>query len=158
MNALVEFTQKLENSTDLVHDEKGALLPPDTLYEWLEAAKHISKMCKEYEAQLKEAVQKSGPLQLETLPELAIAIVESDGRTSINAEKAMPVLYDYFEPSEVAPFVTIQKGKMEKALMDKTGHAAIQARTSRSNREREAITPTASNSKKVNNEWQDCCT
>jgi len=120
MNALVEFTQKLENSTDLVHDEKGALLPPDTLYEWLEAAKHISKMCKEYEAQLKEAVQKSGPLQLETLPELAIAIVESDGRTSINAEKAMPVLYDYFEPSEVAPFVTIQKGKMEKALMDKT--------------------------------------
>ena len=111
---------ELQGNEFLCYDGRGALMSVDTLYDWYEESKALIKFCKEFQAQLKEEVVHRGPLPLERLPEMKIALVAKEGRASINAERAMPVLMKYFSAIELGKFVTVPKGAMVKALESKT--------------------------------------
>jgi hypothetical protein len=118
MNSLIEVIKH----QDLCHDEQGKLFPIDDLMRMYEESKQIAKKCKEYQEQLKQVVEDiGGMLRSERLPGLALVIKEKEGRPTINAPLAIPVLLDgYFTNDELKDFVTVPMGAMKDALKAKT--------------------------------------
>ena len=119
MSKLLVFAE--DRGEKLCYRSNGELLSTDELLDLYEESKRIAQVSKDFQEQLKAVVEEKGILRSERLPDLALTIKEREGRPSINAAKAIPIMLNgYFDNDELKDFVTVPMGKMKKALEAKT--------------------------------------
>ena len=124
LNSIVESVSG-DGESSMILSSSGELVDPDALYRAYSQGKVLERMLKDFFAQIKEEAAKRGGIPIPGLSgDRGFIIKKRRGNAKIDPIKAWPILKDNFTDDEIAPLVSISKGKIVRAAMDKSPRGA----------------------------------